>query len=476
MDVQHIGHAGFIISQGGYRLAIDPWFYPAFLESWFPWPDNRHLLDGALHVNAVYISHAHEDHFDRRFLRQLPVETLILVPGFRSRYLEREVRKLGFLNVEVLDHGGQLRLGPTDGTLTVTALLDQSHKEDSAVLVQAGGFRFLDSNDCELAIGDWPTGIDLLACAFSGAFWYPHCYDFPAWEKAVKAAQVREGNLRRLLRRISATGAKAYLPSAGPAVFLDDALVRYNDYQGTGIYPTFGRLASRVKDAFPSLAIWPGSWEPLYAGSFRKYQDQRASEWGAFYGRDDDPASAEEVDAHFTRLQRLNRRFLDDYARDIRLSCDGQSWRVPLGLLRGELEEAPEPHYYLDVPPRVLRAILKGQASWETALLSNRIRLHRNPDEYDVKLMGLLGFGDRPVQTLAMARQQESAEMITRHGITHQRWCPHAREDLLFATVEDGVIECPRHNWRWDAATGECLTGGGLPLHVEKAGAPEVPD
>lgn len=475
MDVQHLGHAGFIVSQGGYRLAIDPWFYPAFLESWFPWPDNRHLLDEALRADAVYVTHAHEDHFDRQFLRQLDERTLIIVPGFRSRYLVREVRKLGFMNVEVLDHGEQLRLGPTDGTLTVTALLDQSHKEDSAVLVQAGSFRFLDSNDCELAISDWPTGIDLLACQFSGAFWYPHCYyQTRAENYVIKAAQVRDSNTARLLRRIVQTRTRAYLPSAGPAVFLDPVLGHYNSRHG--IYATFDQVANFVRSAFPSVAIWPSLRAPV-PDNLHEYRQLRHDEWGAYYRRDARAATTDEVNVHFTRLQRRNRRFLGDYARDIRVSTDGATWRVPLGLLRGELEEAPEPHYYLDVPPIVLRAILDGDASWETALLSNRINLHRRPDTYDTQLMGLLGFGDRPVQTLAMARQAESSgEMIIRGGVAFQRWCPHAREDLTFATVEDGVIECPRHNWRWDAATGECLSGGGLSLHVEKAQAPEVPD
>lgn len=205
------------------------------------------------------------------------------------------------------------------------------------------------------------------------------------------------------------------------------------------------------------------------------YQVRRSTEWRAFYGRDAAPVTTAEVDAHFRHLQSLNRRYLDGYARCIRLASDGRTWRIPLGFLRGELEEAPEPHYVLDVPPIVLRAILREDATWETALLSNRISLHRDPDVYDTTLMGLLGFGDRPQQTLAMARQAESTEMITRDGFTHQRWCPHAREDLAKAMIADGVITCPRHGWRWNAEAGECLTPGGLQLRAGMAPAGEVP-
>lgn len=465
MDVQHIGHAGLIVGAGGFRLGIDPWFYPAFLESWFPWPDNRHFLGEALSVDALCISHAHEDHFDRRFLRQVPDKGIpVIVPAFRqSRHLEREVRGLGFTRVIALAHGERFRPGRD---LTVTMLIDQSHKEDAAILVEdAAGFRLLDSNDCELAISDWPTGIDLLACQFSGAFWYPHCYDFPDEVKAAKAAGVRAGNLARLARRAGRTGARSYLPSAGPAVFLDEALEHYN--YGDGIYPTFDQVLPAFRDACPGVALWPSLRLGVRPDALRAYAARRSSEWQAFYDRDDGPATTAEVEAHFTRLQRRNRRFLDGYRAQVRVSCDGRAWRVPLGLVAGELEEAPEPHYALDVPPIVMRAVLDGQATWETALLSNRVRLHRDPDAYDTTLMGLLGFGDRPVQTLAMARQREAAgEVVTRGGITFQRWCPHAREDLGYAAVGGGVITCPRHGWRWDAVTGECLSGGGLPLHV----------
>ena len=142
-----------------------------------------------------------------------------------------------------------------------------------------------------------------------------------------------------------------------------------------------------------------------------------------------------------------------------------------LGALAGELEEAPDPGYQLHVPPRVLRAVLDGRATWETALLSMRCRLSRDPDRYDSTLMALLTWGDRPAQTRALAAQRGSGETIFRDGLVMQRWCPHAGEDLTYATVEGGVIDCPRHHWRWDAVTGECLAGGDVRLRVVAAPA-----
>jgi UDP-MurNAc hydroxylase len=40
-----------------------------------------------------------------------------------------------------------------------------------------------------------------------------------------------------------------------------------------------------------------------------------------------------------------------------------------------------------------------------------------------------------------------------------QKRCPHLRADLeRFGTVEDGILECKVHHWRFELETGRCLT------------------
>ena len=468
--IEHLGHACTRYEHEGVVLTSDPWFNSAFLGSWFPFPDNRHLTEHALNSDYIYISHAHEDHFDREFLKQVdPARTTIIIPHFRSKYLEREVNKLGFdgqFAPIVLRHGESTIL-PTG--IKLTMLIDRSHKEDSALLADVPGFRFLNSNDCELAISDWPEDIDLLACQFSGAFWYPHCYDFTDEQQVTKAQEVRKNNLDRLYRRVRLTGAKSYLPSAGPAVFLDPALMAYN--RPGGIFPHWENVASQFSEECPGVGIWP--YLNRYT-DIKKYAAERRSEWGVYYSLPDTFVTEEELNAHFRKFQSYNKRFLRDWHKDISIASsswiagDARRWQVRLGLLADELEEAFNPEYFLDVPPRILRAVVDGRATWETALLTMRVKLHREPDIYDNTLMGLLTFGDRPVQTLTMAKQQASDEMTSKDGFEFQRWCPHAGEDMNFARVEDGKITCARHEWCWDANTGECLTGQGVPLKVRK--------
>jgi UDP-MurNAc hydroxylase len=83
--------------------------------------------------------------------------------------------------------------------------------------------------------------------------------------------------------------------------------------------------------------------------------------------------------------------------------------------------------------------------------------------------MGLLRYGHEPVQTLHMTREMASTETIERDGLRLQRFCPHGSEDLTFASITDGVLECPRHHWKWDTRTGQCIEGGNLKLRVERS-------
>jgi UDP-MurNAc hydroxylase len=40
-----------------------------------------------------------------------------------------------------------------------------------------------------------------------------------------------------------------------------------------------------------------------------------------------------------------------------------------------------------------------------------------------------------------------------------QRRCPHLRADLTkTGKIEDGVLTCALHDWKWDLASGQCLT------------------
>jgi UDP-MurNAc hydroxylase len=485
--IDYLGHAGFIAEYAGTRVLIDPWFYPAFLASWFPYPDNRFLLDRVTggKFDYLYVSHTHEDHFDPRLLEQLDRNITILCPAYRTKALQKQFTALGFKKIVALGHKQSHELAPG---FTATVLLDTGHKEDSGLLLDMGGFRFLDLNDCNTPLSELPTNIDLLAAQFSGAMWYPNCYDYPPCVMRQKVASVRDGLVKTLLSKVRATGAKAYLPSAGPPIFLDPELEQFTHRDET-IFPLWSDMAPDFAAACPGVpvvALEPGdrvlvgdglAVEP-YTGerpdsSLEAYRARRKDEWQAYHDAEARPVSFEELAAYFKKLQKRNRHLLHDFSKTLRVTADGRNWDVRLGQLAEDHEiEGEEPYpvdYTLEVATRVLRAIVDGKTGWEEALLSMRVHLRRDPDVFDSRLMGLLRYGNEPAQTLHMTREMASTETIERDGLRMQRFCPHGSEDLTYATICNGVIECPRHHWRWDVRSGECIEGGTLKLRVQPA-------
>ncbi|MDI2126741.1 Rieske 2Fe-2S domain-containing protein [Yinghuangia seranimata] len=492
--IRALGHAGYEVAHAGVRLLIDPWFHPAFLGAWFPFPDNRALLQGVTtaRYDLLYLSHEHEDHFDERVLAQLDSDNItVVIPDYRSRSMVKRLHALGFRNLVQLGH--KERYEAADG-FVLTMLLDTSHKEDSGLIVDLGDFRFLDLNDCNTPLSELPGDVDLLSAQFSGAMWYPNCYAYPDEVQRRKTAEVRGDLFDTLVRKVRLTGASTYLPAAGPPCFLDPELDRFNDRSST-IFPVWDDVAEDFAAACPGVAtvclepgdtlgelgVFPpntpdrGRWRTEPEAYLAAYRDRREAEWQAYHDEPFEPVGAVELDAYFSKLISFNKRFLADYQRDVRLVADGTTWAVRLGRVGGALEEDPvDAGYTIHVPPRALRAIVDGKIGWEEALLSLRLSLHRDPDVFDLTLMSLLRYGNHPAQTMQMVRERAEAasgETIERCGYAFQRFCPHAGEDLALADIDgEGVLECPRHHWKWDLATGECVSGGTVPLRVEPAG------
>jgi UDP-MurNAc hydroxylase len=171
--------------------------------------------------------------------------------------MARRLTALDFENLVLLGHLDQHTLADS---FTATMLLDTSHKEDSGLLLDLGGFRFLDLNDCNTSLAELPPDIDLLAAQYSGAMWYPNCYQYPAGVMAQKVASVRASLMETLILKVQLTGARTYLPSAGPPCFLDPALAAYNDRAAT-IFPIWAGVSAEFAAACPGtrvLRIAPG--------------------------------------------------------------------------------------------------------------------------------------------------------------------------------------------------------------------------
>ena len=74
------------------------------------------------------------------------------------------------------------------------------------------------------------------------------------------------------------------------------------------------------------------------------------------------------------------------------------------------------------------------------------------------------------------AEQAEPDELVRIGDYMVQRRCPHLKADLArFAEVQDGVLQCGMHGWRFDLATGRCLTADGHDIVAIPLGGEATP-
>jgi hypothetical protein len=204
MRVDFVGHATLLIRQGGLALLSDPWWNgPAYRDQWYPYPfpvPERYDLG---QVDAVYISHSHEDHLHaptlRAFLKAAP-DALAIIPSRPDTSMRDYLRRIGFRRIREVASGTPFVLRKQQTSMRLTLL---THVDDSLLAAEAGGEVLLNLNDalhssrremiveyCRVLHGRFPS-IDYLFCGFGGASYFPNCVHV-AGKDDVAVARARE--------------------------------------------------------------------------------------------------------------------------------------------------------------------------------------------------------------------------------------------------------------------------------------------
>lgn len=509
--IRFLGHAGFIFEYKGTSILMDPWFYAGNLGSIFPYPDNSMIMESVAgrKFDYLYISHSHTDHYDRRFLENIDRSTTILCPGFKSREVEWIFDDLGFTDIMAIGHMETRRL---NDAISVTMILDDTAIEDSGILVDADGFRFLNLNDCQARVQELPQA-DVLACQFSGAIHFPQTYDiYTDDQKAAKVATAIETYVDIFERKVRAVQPKYFIPSAGPFCFLHPSLMKYNPVAGVPtVFVNWEEFAPKVQAFVPPetvLRVFPGdvitgdietkvcgieahyaALNPYPNDTLEAYAARRAGETANFYAEVAPQVSTEEVRQHWSDIHRQNRRLLAhrDFSKAFTLETYEQtgpyicSWHVRINGEGAEVFDAPPAdfanEYTFKLPMLMLRKVIDGQTNWDEMVASHHMVMSRDPDIFDPQFFALLRYHHVPMRGRLFVLAGESDEMVPLKGtpgVMIQRYCPHAGEDLIEVQACNGVLTCPRHRWEWDISTGQCIQGGNLPLKVKHSSEAEA--
>ncbi len=179
----------FYASKGGYRVLCDPWYTPGAFLTWTHvygvGKAPKYLVD----FDALYISHAHEDHFDEKFLESLPRKVPIILPKEPViPIMKNKLTALGFEQLIICEDGQNTSLG--DFHFKVYGPYQRSRFNDagnfpnildSSIFFDDGDSTFLNTND------NFPTKFSLtkftaehgkincISILYNSAGFYPHC-------------------------------------------------------------------------------------------------------------------------------------------------------------------------------------------------------------------------------------------------------------------------------------------------------------
>lgn len=263
MRITFIGHASILVEVGGITILSDPWWRaPCFGAQWWNYPPANIEAVSGRHIDYIYISHGHHDHFHSGTLNTLNRDARILVS--RKTELAPAVKELGFEVVE-LDDDQEYPLAAG-----VTCRVMETHARDTLMALSDGQEVCININDAlhsapqdvqsrfiERLNSLYPA-IDYVFCGYGVASHFPNCYVIPGKNPAATAMHRQAYFNRQWARLVAGLNPRYAFPFAADVVFLEDDLFWVNEPTHNGERPTAAFKSLYPQSTIKVVDIAPG--------------------------------------------------------------------------------------------------------------------------------------------------------------------------------------------------------------------------
>ena len=173
--VYYLGHASILIKINGRTILMDPIVCSVpYSGSWVFFPPQK--IDEVLYeVDAVVVSHIHQDHYDPEFLSKLNEGCKVIViggrPSFEENLLSRQFKRL-----EILEAGVSHEIFPG---VRIFGMLHEANGIDASALVYSDSFSVYHGNDnyCSMDVLEEfqkvVPEVDVACLPYAYIHWYP---------------------------------------------------------------------------------------------------------------------------------------------------------------------------------------------------------------------------------------------------------------------------------------------------------------
>lgn len=507
-ELRYIGHAGWEIKNKNFKIICDPWFSPegAYFGEWKQFPDNSDFLSYVLceSVDAVYISHIHDDHYDPWTLKQLNKNTSILIPKFKDRSLYRDIKKLGFKNILELDESQEIKIK----NVSLKVIPDEGYLDaDSCLLLNDGEDKILNLNDCHydfLKLKEITGDIDLLLLQSSSAIWWPCSYDYNDERKNELGKLKRNNILNRTVQYCKTLNAKNVIPNAGPPLLMAKSLQFWNNTRRNEANPFILMDDSHkflIESGINSHFVIPGTTVALHESKivtdldnnkakiiyddYNNYTQNYLNKIGDIKITTPNQAIVDSVIEKFknqlSTIKKISKFYVDKI--DFLVLFDFKylgKW-----VLDFSLEEPLIPfnnqecsYYFVLDPTKVSLLFQQKSIDFERYFLGCNFICGRTPDKYNEFLFATLKHFDTKRFLISESLYAKVSNILDEVFIAEhkgkkiqiQKYCPHMfanLEGIGFIDKNDNFV-CPLHGWKFSLnKNGECTSNKDFCLKIK---------
>jgi len=350
-SIEFVNHSSYIINFNGKKLITDPWLeYRVFNEGWQLLSSSKMEYDDFRHINYIWFSHEHPDHFMPRVIKNIPEIFKSNITVLYQKTIDKKVKnfceKENFKEIIELSPDTWFSLDRE-----TKIMCSPFGKGDSWLAFNDGTKTILNLNDCPIStkkqcqrIKKLVGPVSTLLSQFSYAGWVGNKNDSETPRKCAQEV------LNRLKVQCSTFLPEFLIPFASFVVFCRHENHYFNNYINT-IEKTYEFIKDNTKSK--PVVLYPGDiWDSQSNKSSSKAIKKYEKDFELFIGKSEsfvlDSVTQEDVTksySNFIKRVKENNNFLIRfipntlvYLQDLDLTCS-LSYRTGIKFYDGKIRK-----------------------------------------------------------------------------------------------------------------------------------------